>query len=357
MAWLSRGMGLIGVGLIAFFLLFAWGEVQWARNARSEADAIAALRALIIAEGLYAKDHGGAVASPDCLRKPATCAPPPASDKPYLDANWPGSSVEGYWTARFHPGSASAEGRVERYAVTLVRKAAKADRYGRNSFCGDSEGLMIAGSDSSEPGLRDGVCDQAHILMRRAEERLPRDRAQAIVFFGKAADQGNADAQTILGGIYLDGEGAPPDYAQALAWFRKAAAQAQPAAQFNLGGMYDKGQGVPPDQTQAVDWFRKAAEQGDPGAQYKLALKYDKGQGVPVDRMQALVWANIALDGADYEYRKKSAELRQEIVATMTPQRIAQAQVLAFKWQEAGRRADRAPGRRDFIVDRVPPPK
>jgi hypothetical protein len=341
----------VGAGLIALFVLFGWGELQYARNARAEADATKALRSFILAEGAYSKGHGGAAATPACLQKPVTCAPPQAGQRPYLDPDWPGSWVERYFTVRFRPATPSAQGVGQRYALTLVRKDARDPLHGRNFFCGDSEGVMITGSDVSEPSLRDGLCDLSRILVTRAGD--PKEREQAIAFLSRAADQGNLDAQAVLGGIYLD-EGVPPDYEKALLWLRPAAEKGHPVAQCSLGVMYDKGQGVSQDQIQAVAWFRKAADQGDPRAQYNLALKYDQGQGVPADRLQALVWANVVMDEAEYEYRKKAAELRNELVATMTQRQIARAQALALQWEAASRRADRPAGRRDFLVDGFP---
>ena len=66
-------------------------------------------------------------------------------------------------------------------------------------------------------------------------------------------------------------------------WYRKAADQGDAAAQSNLGVMYANGQGVPQDYAEAVQWYRKAADQGDADAQNNLGVMYDKGQGVPQD--------------------------------------------------------------------------
>ena len=68
----------------------------------------------------------------------------------------------------------------------------------------------------------------------------------------------------------------PQDYAEAVKWYRKAADQGDAAAQFNLGVMYATGQGVPQDYAEAVKWYRKAAEQGHAGAQYNLGVMYDQ---------------------------------------------------------------------------------
>ena len=71
------------------------------------------------------------------------------------------------------------------------------------------------------------------------------------------------------------------DYKEAIRWFRKASEQGDAGAQSNLGVMYANGQGVPQDYVQAVKWYRKASEQGDAGAQFNLGVMYANGQGVP----------------------------------------------------------------------------
>lgn len=44
-------------------------------------------------------------------------------------------------------------------------------------------------------------------------------------WYRKAADQGDAFAQTGIGCLYHDGLGVPQDYAEAMRWYRKAADQ------------------------------------------------------------------------------------------------------------------------------------
>ena len=106
----------------------------------------------------------------------------------------------------------------------------------------------------------------------------------------KAAEQGDAEAQFNLGGLYADGDGVPQDDKQAVDWYRKAAEQGYADAQNNLGVMYAKGRGVPQDDKQAAEWYKKAAEQGDAYAQASLSVKYAYGEGVPQDDKQAVEW-------------------------------------------------------------------
>jgi TPR repeat protein len=113
--------------------------------------------------------------------------------------------------------------------------------------------------------------------------------------YQKAA-QGNADAQVNLGLMYAEGRGVPKDDAQAVGWFRRAADQGNAVGQKNLAVMYFNGRGVPKDDTQAFAWFSKAAEQGNPDAQNNLALMYAEGRAVPKDDSKAIAWYRKAAD-------------------------------------------------------------
>jgi FOG: TPR repeat, SEL1 subfamily len=66
------------------------------------------------------------------------------------------------------------------------------------------------------------------------------------------------------------------NYGEAVSWYRKAADGGNAAAQYNLGVMYANGRGVSKNDAQAVDWFRKAAEQGLGAAQDKLESKMSR---------------------------------------------------------------------------------
>ena len=73
------------------------------------------------------------------------------------------------------------------------------------------------------------------------------------------AEGGDPSAQYILGAMYADGRGVPQDDAQAVAWFGSAADQGHVAAQSNLGVMYFNGKGVPRDYVEAHKWLNLAA--------------------------------------------------------------------------------------------------
>jgi TPR repeat protein len=66
----------------------------------------------------------------------------------------------------------------------------------------------------------------------------------------------------MLGAMYGDGTGVPKDEQQAVFWYRKAADQGDAVAQYNLGVMYANGTGVPKDEQHAYFWFLLASAQG-----------------------------------------------------------------------------------------------
>ena len=61
----------------------------------------------------------------------------------------------------------------------------------------------------------------------------------------------------------------PPD-AGDIAELRRDAEQGDAEAQYTLGGLYDAGHGVVQDYVEARKWYLKAAEQGVAMAQYGL---------------------------------------------------------------------------------------
>ena len=140
--------------------------------------------------------------------------------------------------------------------------------------------------------------------------------------------------------MYAQGQGVPQDYAEAIRWYRRAADQGQAgaqqgaaAAQFNLGVMYHEGRGVPQDYAEAIRWYRRAADQGQAGAQFNLGLMYRDGQGVPQDYVPAHKWFNLAAARATGNDNEKFAKARDAVAAKMTADQIAEAQRLAREWK------------------------
>ena len=143
------------------------------------------------------------------------------------------------------------------------------------------------------------------------------------------AEQGNAEAQSNLGGMYFNGQGVSQDYKEAVKWDRLAAQQGYVDAQYHLGVMYAKGIGVPQDYKESLKWYMLAAEQDNAEAQYQLGVIYAQGQGVPQNYVMAHMYFNIALVSGD----KDSVRSRDEVAMKMTSSQIERAEDLAMKWE------------------------
>ena len=104
------------------------------------------------------------------------------------------------------------------------------------------------------------------------EEELEKWK-ESVVWYRKAADQGDARAMRALGMAYCEPDDSAffwsrvvrveEDYEMAAEWFKKAAELGDFAAQRNLGYLYLKGKGVEKDNAEARKWLEKAAAQGD----------------------------------------------------------------------------------------------
>ena len=118
------------------------------------------------------------------------------------------------------------------------------------------------------------------------------DYRTAFVEWRALAETGDAEAQTALAGLYLDGLGAAVDAAEALRWYRRAAEQGEAVAQQNLGDLYSQGRGAALDLVSAYVWLSLAAEQG----------------------------------------RRWSAQRRDELSPQLSPEQRAEAKVLIEAW-------------------------
>jgi TPR repeat protein len=166
--------------------------------------------------------------------------------------------------------------------------------YAANKVKKDATQAVAWFRKAAEQGNADAQNSLAHAY--HEGKAVPKDAAKAVEWWRKAADQNHAGAQNALGAAYDHGKGVPKDAAKAVEWFRKAADQGNVYAQNNLGIMYSLGKGVRQDSTEAVEWYRRAANGGNASAQYHLGLAYDHGKGVPKDAVKSVEWYRRAAE-------------------------------------------------------------
>ena len=120
------------------------------------------------------------------------------------------------------------------------------------------------------------------------------DKVESLKWFRKAAEQGDVGAQMMLGLIYLYGDGVAKNEAEAMKWLRRGADKDDPRCQLFLGTLYMNRQGTAKDQAEAMKWFRLSAMQGDKYAQDNLADCYYGGKGVAKNDIEAYAYWNLA---------------------------------------------------------------
>jgi len=144
-----------------------------------------------------------------------------------------------------------------------------------------------------EPQLMSEKVEAAFMLARIYERGIgiPKNPAQALTWYGKAAEFGFVPAQNVLGQACVNGYGAPADGARAVRYLKSAAEEGFIPAQYNLAKVYYNGDaGITRDLKQAGAWFNAAAKAGYPAALFAAGRMYDMGEGVPADQKRAIVY-------------------------------------------------------------------
>lgn len=159
---------------------------------------------------------------------------------------------------------------------------------------------------------------------------LPKDYAQAALWYRKAAEQGDPSAQWLLGAACDRGLGVPEDHVEAAQWYRRAADQGQASAQLTIGSMYQRGRGVAQNDAEAVEWFRKSAIQGNRGGQNALGMMYESGRGVTEDHVRAFAWYDLA----SKQGSGAATRFKDRLEALMTAEQIAEAHKLRAELEE-----------------------
>ncbi|GAQ91049.1 hypothetical protein KFL_007190040 [Klebsormidium nitens] len=136
---------------------------------------------------------------------------------------------------------------------------------------------------------RDPLAQQALGLLYLNGHRTEKDEEQGLMLIGKAAAQGAVGANAFLGKYHKQ-----KGQATAFPFIMRAAEQGHAASQYVLGSMYQNGQGVTRKPAQAYEWFAKAAAGGNALAQLALAECFD-------DRVDPIKYLTLAADQGNAE--------------------------------------------------------
>jgi hypothetical protein len=98
-----------------------------------------------------------------------------------------------------------------------------------------------------------------------AKGALPKDNAEAVRWYRKAAEQGDLVAAGHLGWILKDGDGVEPDPTEAAKWLAAAGQAGGPLPLLALAELHETGNGVRQDKDEAIRLLRRAAEHPEGG--------------------------------------------------------------------------------------------
>jgi len=128
------------------------------------------------------------------------------------------------------------------------------------------------------------------------------DRAQAAVWFQRAADLGDAPSKASIGAALLQGDARAGVAMDAFKFLCEAVDQGQGLVLYLVATCYLAGGGVEKDAVHGVSLLRQVTNQEDDTkemAERALAVCYMEGNGVEADTVQAALWCQRAADGGD----------------------------------------------------------
>jgi len=144
-------------------------------------------------------------------------------------------------------------------------------------------------------------------------------------------EKDGAEIEFSLGLMYESGSaGFPQDDRQAAEWYRRASERNFADAQTKLAYLYAGGRGVEKNQIEAARLFRRASEQGNAVAQVNLGFIYSSGSfGLLKDPILGYALVSHAADTGNKLALSSLAELK----AHLLPDQVREGQRLADKWK------------------------
>lgn len=107
----------------------------------------------------------------------------------------------------------------------------------------------------------------------------------AITELQQKAEQGDAQAQYLLGRRYYEAKGVERDHEKGKFWINKAAENNNADAQSDIAFDYENQRDI----DNAIIWYKKSADNGSDRAMFNLGLIYSVGMyGMEVDYQEAL---------------------------------------------------------------------
>jgi len=147
-----------------------------------------------------------------------------------------------------------------------------------------------------------------HEFLKENPQATP-SHTEILAWIQARAEGGDAESEMVLG-LTMTESFSPPDacrlsdWSKPFVWFRRAAEQGYAPAQTMLGVIYMYGRGgMPKNEAEAVNWLKQASDQNEPSAQVELGLAYECGKGIAKNLEEAARFYRLAIGHADSRAR------------------------------------------------------
>ncbi len=171
---------------------------------------------------------------------------------------------------------------------------------------GEIEALLLsdprAAADRLRPLAQNGD-RQAQLLLGQLLINgvgMERDPAGALHWFQRSARAKVPMAMNMVGRCHEYGLGTAVDYPLAAHWYRRAAAYDCEWGLYNYAHLLANGRGVERDRAAAFAWFKLAASRGHARSMHFLGQYYENGWETPVSRDTAFAWYRSSAEGGDF---------------------------------------------------------
>lgn len=155
------------------------------------------------------------------------------------------------------------------------------------------------------------------------------DYKSAIRELTPFAEQGNAEAQYLLGASYANASPPEQDYLKAERWLQAAAEQGHTDAMVDIAklNLFYKNER---DVKKAIPWYMKAADLGHPEAQFMIGTYYfSEDSGDEKNNVKAYMWWLLS---ASKGHPLAKLMLEKSLVK-ISPDEVQKAEQLAKEWK------------------------
>lgn len=169
---------------------------------------------------------------------------------------------------------------------------------------------------------------------------VKKDSRAAFQYLYRAALQGKSSGRSerILGEAFFQGNGTLKNYSEGIHWYTLSAEHGDSEAQNTLGYLYFIGRGVERDEEKGAEYFLQAARNNFPQAQFNAGIMYSTGSGTgEIDLVKAYGWMNIAAANGYHP----AVAARDYLETLLTGKELSKAQQFAGTLQKKLQRREK----------------